>query len=190
MTELFLDIETTGLPNKGTNWEKDFMGFPHIVEIAWKYKGVMKQFLIYQEGREIPIEASYIHGITTDQGNDTENTITIKDAMVMFISDCSEADKIVGHNIYFDTSIIKATVLREFGVDSFEAKKIIEGLDKTKRIDTMYKTMKLMKGMSSLIDLHGHLFGIGFSNHSAESDVLAVERCYIELKKRGVLIIK
>jgi DNA polymerase III epsilon subunit-like protein len=187
---LVFDTETTGLVPKGAKYDTDYDQFPHIVEIAWWMNGVMKSHIIKPVGYEIPEEASKIHGVTTEMA--LEKGIDFMDAISEFTTDCSDAEKIVAHNIYFDTSIIKANIIRELGTDSLSVTVANSALDKTKRIDTMYKTMKFVgakyengrKGIKwpRLEELYFKLFEETFPAHSAVEDVKALVRCLPELE--------
>src|SRR5690349_9644118 len=107
---LFLDIETTGLPAKNADWKVDYKKFPRVVEIAWKISNRTSRFIIHQDGKPIPKEASNIHGITTKMGNDLKVAKSAEEVYKLFLKDTEEAWNIIGHNIYFDTSIIKAEI--------------------------------------------------------------------------------
>jgi len=128
--------------------------------------------------------------------------VFLENVIVEFIEDCLDADKIVGHSIYFDTSTVKANVLRLISKAPFTfseeyKQKVIEALDKTKRIDTMTKTTSFCgipratgKGVKypKLTELFKKLFPEErFDTHNALNDVLATERCYFELVRLGVL---
>lgn len=186
---LFLDTETTGLPEKGHNWGTDFMHYPYIVSIAWDFNGKTKDFMIHQEGRHMPKDATKIHGITTKMSNDPKSTEPAAFVFSQLMCDAKEAANIVGHNIYFDISIIKANVLRLHGLKSKEAKTIEDVLHKDKRVDTMRNCVRLFNKWPKLTDLYEYLFPgeeiIGA--HGAKADMLATKRCYIELKKRKIL---
>ena len=59
-----------------------------------------------------------------------------------FIAFAQKAGLLCGHNIHFDTGIIKANILRELGHEYFDANGVDQALFKGKRIDTMRPTMK------------------------------------------------
>jgi DNA polymerase-3 subunit alpha len=200
MKEIFFDVETTGLPDKKQNWETDFMLFPHIVQISWKSSetGIMKDYIIKPEGYEIPEEAVMIHGITTERASD--EGIYFDNIILNLIAGFERAERIVGHNIYFDTSVIKANIKRyAFQNTPYPEKltnKAIEAFHKSKRIDIMMKTISFCnipqkngkgKKYPTLQELHRILFNESFNAHNSKDDVLAVERCYFELIKRGVI---
>lgn len=137
----FYDVETTGIPSKGAKWDEDFETFPNIVQIAWVINGKERSFIIYPEFWDIPEESIAIHGIT--QLKALENGVRFADIIGEFIEDCLKARLLIGHNIYFDTSIIKAMVLRLMGKEYYESKNVEDALFKGKRIDTMMKLLSL-----------------------------------------------
>lgn len=193
---LYFDVETTGLPPKGAKYDVDFMQFPHIVQIAWIFKDELKSYIIKPVGYEIPEEVSNIHGITTafalEHGVDFQKTI------IEFLSDCMEAEKLIAHNIYFDTSIIKANLFR-IGVNEIVYKATVEpALDKEKRFDTMMKTINYVqapypsgrKGFKfpTLQELYQKLFNSQFENpHNASNDVKALQLCFDALSDRKLI---
>lgn len=187
---LFLDVETTGLIPKTWNWQTDYKRFPRIVSISWKFRGEMTSTIINQRGVEIPERAIAVHGITNDRANQSE--YTIDSVLLWLIEDALQADWIVGHNLYFDTSICKANALREFGPNSSRADQIITALDKKKRIDVMRRSAKICGGWNTMELLHEKLFGckmqdVGLFPHNSYDDVLCVERIYEELLKRNAI---
>ncbi len=182
---LFPDIETTGLPRKEYNWQIHYELFPRIVSIAWRFNGVEKYYILNQKGRKIPPAATDIHGITDEMCAMSEHYTQV--ILKEFIEDTLNAERIIGHNIYFDSSIIKANVLREFGSDSLEAELIIKGLDKYKRLDIMRKSASFNKGWSTLSILHEKLFGVKHRAHNAAADAKAVEDCFNKLVELNVI---
>lgn len=178
MSTLFFDVETTGLIQKGHNWEVHYNEFPYIVQIAWIVGDVQNEHIIKPETWHIPDDVVKIHGINEDraicEGESNREVLT------NFLEDAKKADVIVGHNIYFDTSIIKANLLR-LGVDKIE---ISDALHKDKRFCTMQKSRKLFGKWPKLTELHQSLFSIDMEDaHTALGDVKATKRCYEELIK-------
>ena len=191
---VIFDTETTGIPPKGSHWEKDFMQFPYIVQLSWKRSDqVHVNDYIINNGVDIPEAATAVHGITQERVDASNHTFF--EVVSFFLHDCKHADHIIAHNGYFDISITKANILRDYGRGSlFE--KALERLHKDKRIDTMMKTIKFCsipfangKGTKwpKLEELYFKLFNESFPAHNAKEDVLATERCYLELVKRGII---
>lgn len=193
MKTVTLDIETTGLPAKGHTYDKDFMSYPYIVSFAYKIDEQPTQhFIINQDGRLIPDEAIAIHGITNEMAQASDNHLF--GVLNCFLTESNGADFIIGHNIYFDISTIKANVLRmmEHKV-TFEPfyQAIEELLHKDRRVDTMMKTIKFCNlggKWPKLTELYAVLFpNEAFNAHSAKDDVDACHKCYLKLKELGVL---
>jgi DNA polymerase III epsilon subunit-like protein len=192
---LIFDTETTGLPPKGANYETDFESFPHIVQLAWFMNGESNNFIIKPEGYVIPDDVVAIHGITTQIANEKGTPFRL--VIAKFIGDCLVANKIVAHNVYFDTSIIKANVLRMFGKRQFYSENVEPALDKSKRIDTMMKTIKFVQApfasgrpgfkYPTLEELYFKLFNESFPAHNAIEDVMAIKRSLEELIKLGII---
>ena len=194
---LFFDTETTGIPDRNAKWTDDYMGFPHIVQIAWMHGCKVESHIIRPDGWEIPEETTAVHGITTEYAKEHgEPFAAVAD---MFVQDCHEAGLICGHNIYFDTSIIKANILRELGREYYDANDVETALYKGKRIDTMRPTIKWVDARKSnggikfpnLSDLYARCFpGETFPAHDALEDVKAVARCLPVLIENGLVELK
>lgn len=180
---LYIDTETTGLIQRGHSWDKDYKQFPRMLSIAWQLgDNPPKEYFIHQEGREVPPESTSIHGITTQAANDPTRTHKSKDVLTWFVMDALEASKIIGHNTYFDTSVIKAETLNVFGEQSQEVTAMTQALHKDKRVDLIriFQKKKEISGGKwlTLFELHKRLFGEWFNSHNALDDIKAVRRCY------------
>lgn len=141
---LTFDCETTGLPPKGARWDVDFAEFPNIVQLAWAVNEKERSYIIKPEGWEIPEASTEFHGITAERAN--VEGVPFADIIGEFLEDCEKARLLVGHNIYFDTSIVKAMILRIMGREYYD-EKAEDALFKGKRIDTMMKTIKFVGAM-------------------------------------------
>lgn len=117
---LTFDSETTGVPRKGAKWDVDFAEFPNIVQLAWSINGKERSYIIKPDGWIIPDEAIAVHGITNERAN--AEGVPFADIIDEFLEDCEKARLLVGHNIYFDTSIVKAMILRIMGREYYDAK--------------------------------------------------------------------
>jgi len=208
---LFIDVETTGLPPRidvpgkkpGTirkeqvPYETGYMQYPYIVGMAWAIDdGPVTEYIFNQEGREIPEEASDIHGITTSMAYLSE--YTFNQGLIGMLVDVDEVDIVVGHGLYFDISIIKANILKEIDLgEAREMKDRLNNLDyehmtnmlhKYKRIDTMRSTCKMMRKWPTLEELYMKIFRRSFEGaHTAKGDVIAVRECYKWLLLKGIV---
>lgn len=194
---LFFDTETTGVPDRSAKWETDYMGYPHIVQIAWMFGGVSESHIIRPDGWEIPAEATEIHGITTEYAKAHGESFYV--VMSAFVSVALRAALLCGHNIHFDTAIIKANILREFGPEYYRANDVEQALYKGKRIDTMRPTMKWVDArfedgrlkFPNLGELYARCFpGETFPAHDALADTEAVARCLPVLIDNGLVELK
>lgn len=194
---LFFDTETTGIPDRSANWADDYMDYPHVVQIAWMHGCKVESHIIRPDGWEIPEETTAVHGITTEYAKEHgEPFAAVAD---MFVQDCHEAGLICGHNIHFDTSIIKANILRELGREYYDANDVETALYKGKRIDTMRPTMKWVDArmangrlkFPNLSELYARCFpNETFPAHDALEDVKAVARCLPVLIENGLVELK
>lgn len=194
---LIFDCETTGLPAKGAKWDVDFAVFSNIVQLAWAVNDKERSYIIKPDGWDIPEESTKIHGITNERAN--AEGVPFADVIGEFLQDCAEARLLVGHNIYFDTSIVKAMILRVMGREYYDAK-AEDALFKGKRIDTMMKSIRFVGAKfpngrpgkyPTLEELFGKCFpGETFPAHDAMEDVRACKRCIPVLVENGVVEMK
>lgn len=206
MRLLVLDCETTGLPPKGADWREDFEQYPHVVQLAWLSQDWTgndwtgrkeRSYIIRPEGWEVPEESVKIHGIS--QGRAFMEGYFFWEVINEFVKDCADAYLIIGHNIYFDVSIIKANILREMGQRYYDTFDCESSLHKGKRIDTMRSAMKWCDARTqdgrlkfpSLAELYSRCFkGESFPAHNALEDVRALARCLPILIENGILELK
>lgn len=191
---LVFDTETTGLVPKVADYKTDFEKFPHIVQLAWYYNGEYHDYIIKPEGWTIPDESAKIHGITTEIALD--KGVNIGEVLSEFIEDCEKAEKLIAHNSYFDISVIKANLRCEFILNESMITISDLALDKSKRMDTMMKTIKFVGAkfkdgkvgkFPTLVELYTKLFGETFNAHNALDDVKATKRCYEELVRLKII---
>ena len=194
---LFFDTETTGIPDRSAKWDVDFNDYPHIVQIAWIYGKKAESYIIRPDGWEIPEETVAVHGITTEYAMEHgEPFVFVIDRFIAF---AQKAGLLCGHNIHFDTGIIKANILRELGHEYFDANGVDQALFKGKRIDTMRPTMKWVDArmangrlkFPNLSELYARCFpGETFPAHDALSDTAAVARCLPVILELGLVELK
>lgn len=190
MKTIVLDIESSGLPPKGADYKIDFLKYPRILSIAWKVNNTpTMEYIIAQNGLPIPPEATAINGITDQMALDSPYQL---EGILIELLDNGTSDFIIGHNIYFDTSIIKANVLRlihEGRINQILYNNMEYLLHKDKRIDTMRLCHKLFGGKwPTLEEAYFKLIGVPMNNsHNAMADVNACYAIYEELVKRGIV---
>ncbi|MBR2732728.1 MAG: 3'-5' exonuclease [Selenomonadaceae bacterium] len=194
---LFLDTETTGIPDRAAKWDVDFMEYPHVVQLAWLHGCKAENHIIRPDGWVIPEDAQQVHGITTEYA--LEHGEPFAAVVDLLIQDCHEAGLICGNNIHFDTGIIKANILRELGREYYDANDVESALYKGKRIDTMRSTMKWVDArfasgrlkFPNLGELYDRCFpGETFDAHDALEDCKAVARCMPVIIENGLVELK
>ncbi|MCX6720979.1 MAG: 3'-5' exonuclease [Candidatus Staskawiczbacteria bacterium] len=190
-TYLFFDTETTGLPKKWQAPVTDLDNWPRLIQIAWVvYKNGIKieskDLIIKPENFEIPLDASKIHGITTERAQ--KDGILLQEALNELNNLISQADYLVGHNISFDEMIVGAEFLRKNIQNSLSDKKKIC----TKEMSTDFCAIPSINGYGrykwpKLSELHLKLFSMAFDDsHNARADVEATAKCFWEMKRLGI----
>ena len=185
---LFFDTETTGLPK---NWKApvtDVNNWPRLVQLAYllydKEGNLISggDHIIRPEGFIIPVEASRIHGISTEKAN--EEGEVLLEVLHAFQELINQSECLVAHNMSFDEKIMGAEFLRNKMQNSIPAKK---------KICTMHGTTDFCKisgpygyKWPKLSELHYKLFKKGFDEaHNAAVDINATAKCFWELKRIG-----
>jgi DNA polymerase III epsilon subunit-like protein len=132
---LFFDTETTGLPK---NWKApvtDLNNWPRLVQLAFLYydsngtKISGGDFIIKPEGFTIPIDASRIHGISTEKALREGQSIT--SVLQHFNALIEQASYLVAHNMSFDEKIVGSEFLRNGMQNSIPSKNKICTMEKS-----------------------------------------------------------
>lgn len=195
MIRLFFDTETTGLPARygAPPEDLDAWGSARLVQLSWildadRHELSRGDLIIKPSGFEIPKEASDIHGITTTYA-DMEG-VDLKKAVYYFLGAARMADVLVGHNIEFDLGVVGAELIRTWGKNYLSGLKTEDTMKRQEVIDLCAIPKKSGDGFKypKLSELHLKLFGKGFDGaHNSMCDVEATEKCYWELKNKGIL---
>ena len=187
---LFFDTETTGLPQ---NWKApvtDLKNWPRMIQIAWilcDSKGnriESNDFIIKPENFIIPIEAARVHGISTEKAIDEGEEL--EKILIAFNELVDQSNFIVAHNISFDEKIVGAELLRKEIQSDFEQKRKLC----TMKASTDYCMLPGPYGYKwpKLSELHIKLFGEDFDEaHDASADINATEKCFWEMRRRGLI---
>ena len=113
---LIFDTETTGLPLNYNAPLTDFNNWPRVVQLAWQIHDEKGKFVkaenhvIKPEGFTIPINASIVHGITTEHALNVGKSLA--DVLDLFYEDLNKSKYVVGHNVKFDRDITGCEFLR------------------------------------------------------------------------------
>lgn len=187
---LFFDTETTGIPQNYNAPISDTNNWPRLVQLSWllvddNYNIVVENDVIIKPQHFIiPLSASKIHGITTQEA--INKGIELSKALDMFIADVKKAQLCVGHNISFDKKIIGCELFR------CGMRDVITPIPS---ICTMQSTVDICKipgqygyKYPKLQELYNYLFGINFADaHNSLADIKATLQCYKELKNRKLV---
>lgn len=191
---LFFDTETTGLPNSWSEPASNFNNWPRMVQLAYLLYDLdgqlieKKNFIIKPEGYSIPMEASRIHGITTQSAlRDGVNLTTV---LSEFEAMLAKAKHLVAHNMEFDEKIIGAEFHRVKKYDPLVPKSKFCTMKHPSIISycaippIRYGSYKWPK----LSELHYKLFGRDFNEaHNASVDIEATARCFFALRNKRII---
>jgi DNA polymerase-3 subunit epsilon len=174
MREIVLDTETTGMdPAKGDK----------LVEIGcvelMNHLPTGKHYHVYiNPERDIPAEATAVHGITNEHVKDKPTFGEIVGDFVDFIGDA----KLVIHNAEFDCKFLNAE-LKAFGFPSLDSRRVL---------DTLRMAREKFPGSPANLDALCRRFGIDNSSrtfHGALLDSQLLAEVYLELlggRQRGL----
>lgn len=189
-TFLFFDTETTGLPR---NWKASYReldNWPRLVQIAWILSDINgsiieeHNYVIMPNGFSIPLEATQVHGISTQRALKEGKELQI--VLNQFEKSLRSADFLVAHNMSFDVNVVASEMYRL---------KIDSDILKKDQICTMRSTINFCKlpgkygyKFPKLADLYQKLFFTTFDEaHDASVDIKATFKCFYELIKNNTI---
>jgi DNA polymerase III epsilon subunit-like protein len=189
---LAFDTETSGLPldynaapSPGRNW-------PRLVTLAWVVADDQgreleaQHHLIRPDGWKIDAEAERIHGISTAHA--IQHGRSLGPVLGEFQRVLLQAGGLICHNVRFDSAVVGSEYLR-LGLEN--------RLPRYVSCCTMERSTDFCKlpgkregsyKWPRLAELHCRLFGAEHDKqHDALGDVRACLKCWVELKRLGVL---
>ena len=190
---LIFDTETTGLPLDKNAPLTNFDNWPRMVQIAWQIHDAEGKFvkaenhIVKPEGFIIPINASMVHGISTEHAlNVGEN---LNDVLDIFLENLKDVKYIVGHNVSFDLNVTACEFLRVKGINPFRGMNIIDTCtEKTADFCKLSGGPGRKFKKPKLAEIHQLLFNEGFDMaHNASADVEATARVFLELVRINVI---
>ncbi|ODU55067.1 MAG: DNA polymerase III subunit epsilon, partial [Acetobacteraceae bacterium SCN 69-10] len=128
--------------------------------------------------RDIPEEATRIHGITLERLRDAPRFEEVADDILAFLGD----DPLIAHNAPFDFGFMNAEL----------ARMRLPALDRARMVDTLVLAKARFPGMPNSLDALCRRFGIDLSertSHNALLDCRLLAEVYVELtggRQRGL----
>ena len=181
MTIIVFDTETTGLLAPiaaGQEYQ------PHLVEfygIRMSDKFELREQLTFRCKPPItmPEEARKVHGISDEMVKDEKSFIELMPELTHFFLG---AHVCVGHNLMYDKMVLYWELVRIGKTLNFPWS---PGAVCTAEVSSQQNGFRL-----NLTDLHMKLFNEGFSGaHSASSDCEITAKCFIEMVKKGWIVL-
>jgi DNA polymerase III epsilon subunit-like protein len=208
MKFLVFDTETTGLPKTKYISPTTLTLWPHIVQFSYIIYDSSLNDIIESHDHIIKVpenviiteECSKIHGITNTISN--KHGIYINKVLNDFFYHLKNVDKLIGHNIEFDTNMLKIELLRIIN----DKDSLHEQIDIYKQnlhyllnykditctlkdsitycnIQSVDKFGKPYLKYPKLTELHEKLFNKSPNNlHNSFNDILVTLRCFMKLK--------
>lgn len=208
MKIIIFDTETTGLPKSRQSLVTDTKEWPHIVQFSYIIYDMtinklekVEDFIIKLAAEiDIPEDSCKIHGITKEISN--ERGVSIKEVIDKFMSDLSDCNLLIAHNLEFDMNMIIVELIRmnkiarlteddesmELNNSNYEKITKIEKYctmketEKRCNIKAISKTGKEYTKYPTLGELHYYLFRLYPKNlHNSLNDILICLRCYYKI---------
>jgi len=186
MTHIVIDIETTGFPQRLRRGyypysDIDKYASARIVSIAWvilddTFDEIYSEYhVVKPDGFLISDKVAEIHGITQTIANDTGIAISkVIEALSRTFQRFPDLKCFIGHNIEFDSNILKSELYRE------GAYELLGSLKSLKEICTMRESCKFMVGgkYPKLSELYEICFRVPIKNaHNALHDAKNCAKC-------------
>ena len=187
---LFFDTETAGLPRYRNAPVGDTRAWPRLVQIAWLLCDdggcIARQdcFVVRPDGFTIPRDAVRVHGITTDLA--LRSGVPLRVALDGFREATARSSAVVAHNMAFDGAVVAAECARSGVANPLSGIPSVCTMEASVRVCGIRRPGGLK--WPTLAELHRTLFGTTYSGaHHAGNDAAACARCFVELKRRGIV---
>lgn len=188
MPELFLDTETTDLPDYALR--SDHPDQPHIVQLALVLSESVNELIqvenifVRPDGWQSTPAALARHGITHEQLMD--EGIPEADALELYLALAARGDVVIAHNLRFDRRVIR------IGLCRYRGRSVADAHDNEL---PGFCTMQAARGICGLPHrwngqeaVHERLFGKPVKGaHDALIDAFVCRRIYYELQRLSAL---
>lgn len=188
---IFLDTETTGVPKNYKAPVSDIENWPRLVQLGYLLVDNGKilhshEAIIKPYGFEIPIEASNVHGVTTELAMmDGRNVAIELDELQYWIENC---DTIIGHNVSFDMNIVGAEYWRLYAKNPLEGRKTVCTMMSGIEFCNLPGKFPGRPKWPKLEELYMALFLKPLEQtHTALDDIENTFKCYEAMVERGII---
>ena len=194
MKVIVFDTETTGLPKERNAKPENSHLFPYVCQLSWliyddetgQIVKITDKIIRLPNGVTIPVEASKIHGITTDMM--LEKGENMREVLMEFTKDWMECHILIAHNIDFDNKVLQAEYYRNNFINWLGRHRKIEycTMKYGKKFTCIWRPSKFGNKMyqkpPKLIELHQELFDETPKNlHNSMTDVYVTFRCFHQM---------
>ncbi len=178
---IIFDTETTGLdgPTPTDITRQPYMTEIYAVKLTKDFKFVSEVEALVRPPIPISEEITRITGITQSDVDIAPPFLVIYDELYDLFEG---VNYVVGHNVNFDLRILKYELFRyDFEYKMHWPKNHICTVEASKHYENKRLTLQ---------QLHIYLFGYEFTGaHRARTDVEATAKCFIEMVKRGDIVL-
>jgi DNA polymerase-3 subunit alpha len=211
MRAIIIDTETTGLVPRGTKnvTMANLDSFPYIVQISYlvcndnDIEKTVNYVIRLPSHVVMDNDTISIHKITNEESQ--QNGVDLKQVLLQLAEDLKGINYVVGHNIDFDWTVIKAEMhrLTRENLNTEDHLKYWGYIDQmTMLTSKLYCTMKESTKLCNITDtrsdgstyvkwptleqLHKHLFGVSpLKLHNAFNDVVITFRCFYQMRTKS-----
>jgi len=190
MLILFLDTETTGLPEGKNISLYQTQKWPYVIQLSYiifdtEVNEVVHTFdsvIKLDDSVEISEKSISMHGVTRERSQ-TEG-VNMKGALEELNNNLKTIDLVVGHNISFDKQIMIVENIRNNVFSLFPKKRLFCTMKEYKEYCDIKKERQdgtIYAKYPTLCELYEKLFGTKPDNlHNSYVDVLVCARCYMQ----------
>lgn len=114
---LFFNVQAIGMPKKWSAPHTDTFNWPRLLSISWRVMDDKRKvteaedFIILQDGAEIPVNTEQITGITMERVK--EEGKDLKTVLEAFAKVVKDARYVVAHNMNYCSKVVGAEMVRK-----------------------------------------------------------------------------
>ena len=114
---LFFNVQAIGMPKKWSAPHTDTFNWPRLLAISWRVMDENRKvtqsedFIISQEGAEIPVQTEQITGISIERAK--EEGKDLKMVLEAFAAAVKDAQYVIAHNMNYNSNVVGAEMIRK-----------------------------------------------------------------------------